>query len=192
MTWDNRGMTDTRRPSRRCCCAARDGAEGLGRAGRRAGREGAAGRRARSARRPERPIAPPAPPAAADAVRPALGKARSRPAQAGAGGSRTGGGRGRGRGRRRPIRRCARPRSEKRRRRAASLPEHLPRVEIVIEPEDTACPCCGGAMHVIGEDRSQRLDMIPAQFRVIVTRRPEIRLPRLRRRRWCRRRRRRG
>jgi transposase-like protein len=35
--------------------------------------------------------------------------------------------------------------------------------EIVVEPEDITCPCCGGAMHVIGEDRSQRLDVIPAQ-----------------------------
>src|SRR5271165_773331 len=33
--------------------------------------------------------------------------------------------------------------------------------------------CCGGAMHVIGEDRSQRLDVIPAQYRVLVTRRPK-------------------
>ena len=56
---------------------------------------------------------------------------------------------------------------------AASLPEHLPRVEVVIEPEDTACPCCGGAMQVIGEDRSQRLDVIPAQYQVVVTRRPK-------------------
>jgi len=62
--------------------------------------------------------------------------------------------------------------SEKRRAGRGSLPEHLPRVEIIIEPEDTACPCCGGAMHVIGEDRSQRLDVIPAQYQVIVTRRP--------------------
>ena len=54
-----------------------------------------------------------------------------------------------------------------------SLPDHLPRVEIVIEPEDTACPCCGGAMHVIGEDSSQRLDVIPAQHQVVVTRRPK-------------------
>jgi transposase len=44
---------------------------------------------------------------------------------------------------------------------------------VVIEPEDSACPCCGGAMHVIGEDRSQRLDVIPAQYRVLVTRRPK-------------------
>src|SRR5262249_56188552 len=54
-----------------------------------------------------------------------------------------------------------------------SLAEHLPRVEIVVEPEDTICPCGGGAMHVIGEDRSQRLDVIPAQYQVIVTRRPK-------------------
>ena len=64
-------------------------------------------------------------------------------------------------------------RSEKRRAGRGPLPEHLPRVEIVIEPEDTACPCCGGAMHAIGEDRSQRLDVVPAQYQVIVTRRPK-------------------
>ena len=64
-------------------------------------------------------------------------------------------------------------RLEKRRAGRGALPEHLPRVEIVIEPEDTACPCCGGAMHVIGEDRSQRLDVVPAQYQVIVTRRPK-------------------
>jgi len=66
-----------------------------------------------------------------------------------------------------------RARAEKRRAARGSLPEHLPRVEIVIDPEDTACPCCGGAMQVIGEDRSQRLDMIPAQYQVVVTRRPK-------------------
>ena len=55
----------------------------------------------------------------------------------------------------------------------ASLPEHLPRVEVVIAPDDTACPCCGGAMQVIGEDCSSRLDIIPAQYRVLITRRPK-------------------
>ena len=54
-----------------------------------------------------------------------------------------------------------------------SLPAHLPREEIVIEPETRACPCCGGALHVIGEDRSERLDRIPAKLKVIVTRRPK-------------------
>ena len=43
----------------------------------------------------------------------------------------------------------------------------------MIEPEATACPCCKGAMHVIGEDRSERLDVIPARYQVIVTRRPK-------------------
>jgi hypothetical protein len=28
-------------------------------------------------------------------------------------------------------------------------------------------------LHVMGEDRSERLDIVPAQFRVIVTRRPK-------------------
>jgi hypothetical protein len=41
------------------------------------------------------------------------------------------------------------------------LASHLPRKEIVIEPESTACPCCGGAMHLMGEDRSERLDVTP-------------------------------
>jgi len=52
-----------------------------------------------------------------------------------------------------------------------SLPVHLPRVEITVDPETTSC-ACGTAMHVIGEDVSERLDVIPAQFRVLVTRRP--------------------
>src|ERR1043165_6612442 len=66
-----------------------------------------------------------------------------------------------------------RARAETRRAGRGSLPEHLPRVEILIEPETTACRCCGGAMRVIAEDRSSRLDVIPAQYRVLVTRRPK-------------------
>lgn len=53
-----------------------------------------------------------------------------------------------------------------------ALPKHLPRIEEVIEPESKHC-CCGGDLHVIGEDVSERLDVIPAQFRVLVTRRPK-------------------
>jgi transposase len=53
------------------------------------------------------------------------------------------------------------------------LPAHLPREEIVIEPEGTCCPNCNGALHVIGEDISERLDKIPARLRVIVMRRPK-------------------
>ena len=44
------------------------------------------------------------------------------------------------------------------------LPAHLPRVEIVIDVEDKRCPCCGGAMHVIGEDVAEMLDVVPWAF----------------------------
>ncbi len=46
------------------------------------------------------------------------------------------------------------------------LPEHLPRVDQRIEPEDTCCPTpeCGQPMVRVGEDISERLDIIPAQF----------------------------
>src|SRR5207245_2192800 len=54
-----------------------------------------------------------------------------------------------------------------------ALPIHLPHVDVTIEPEDTNCPCCRAPMHVIGKETSQRLDVIPAQFRVIVTHRPK-------------------
>jgi transposase len=53
------------------------------------------------------------------------------------------------------------------------LPAHLPRVERTIEPASTLCPCGCGAMTKIGEDVSERLDVIPAQWRVLVTRRPK-------------------
>ncbi|PRZ44677.1 transposase [Tritonibacter scottomollicae] len=53
------------------------------------------------------------------------------------------------------------------------LPDHLERVEEVIEPESTACPCGCGEMVKVGEDRTQRLDVVPAQFRVLVTVRPK-------------------
>ena len=56
-----------------------------------------------------------------------------------------------------------------------SLPRHLERIEEIIEPETTCA--CGAERHVIGEDVSERLDIIPAQFRVIVTPPPKICLP---------------
>jgi transposase len=62
----------------------------------------------------------------------------------------------------------------RRRANRGALPAHLPRIEVILEPEDMACPCCRAAMTVIGEDTSERLDVIPAQFRVIVTRRPKL------------------
>jgi transposase len=51
------------------------------------------------------------------------------------------------------------------------LPKHLPRIEEIIAP-DLTCGC-GAERHIIGEDVSKRLDIVPAQFRVLVTRRPK-------------------
>lgn len=53
-----------------------------------------------------------------------------------------------------------------------SLPAHLERIEQVVDIEDKACPCCGDALHQIGEDVAERLDVVPTTFRVLVTRRP--------------------
>jgi len=67
----------------------------------------------------------------------------------------------------------ARERADKRRASRGALPAHLPRVHVTIAPEDTNCPCCRFPMHVIGEDTAERLDVIPAQFQVVVTHRPK-------------------
>jgi transposase len=53
-----------------------------------------------------------------------------------------------------------------------SLPAHIERIEQVVDVEDKTCPCCGGALHQIGEDVAERLDVVPTTFRVLVTRRP--------------------
>jgi transposase len=54
----------------------------------------------------------------------------------------------------------------KRRPRREKLPEHLRRVEHRHEPENTTCPTpqCGQVMVRIGEDVSERLDIVPAEF----------------------------
>src|SRR4051812_14119917 len=59
-----------------------------------------------------------------------------------------------------------------RRRNLGALPAHLPRVEVLVDVEDKTCPCCGGSLHAIGEDTSEMLDIVPAQLRVKVIRRP--------------------
>jgi len=61
-----------------------------------------------------------------------------------------------------PTSRPAKPRNTNR----GSFPKHLPRIEEVLAPDSTICGC-GAERHVIGEDASERLDIIPAQFRVI-------------------------
>ncbi|MDH2349050.1 IS66 family transposase zinc-finger binding domain-containing protein, partial [Bradyrhizobium sp. SSUT77] len=62
---------------------------------------------------------------------------------------------------------------KKARRNIGALPKHLPRCEQVLEPEATACPCCQGQLHKIGEDVSEVLDIIPAILRVLRTIRPK-------------------
>ena len=64
-------------------------------------------------------------------------------------------------------------RTAKRRMNRGSLPAHLPRIEMVVDIDDHTCPCCGNALHRIGEDTGERLDIVPAQFRVLVVRRPK-------------------
>src|SRR5215211_8117912 len=44
-------------------------------------------------------------------------------------------------------------RTAKRRARRGALPAHLPRVEVTLAPQETACPCCRAAMTLIGEVR---------------------------------------
>jgi transposase len=64
-------------------------------------------------------------------------------------------------------------RTTKRQMNKGSLPKHLPRVEMVVDIVDRTCPCCGKPLHRIGEDIGERLDIVPAQFRVLVVRRPK-------------------
>jgi transposase len=53
------------------------------------------------------------------------------------------------------------------------LPDHLPRDEVVIDIAADTCPCCGGAMHSIGESVSEMLDWVPAALRVLRITRPK-------------------
>jgi transposase len=46
------------------------------------------------------------------------------------------------------------------------LPEHLPR-ERVVYPSPSACSCCGGVLHKLGEDVTETLELIPRQWKVI-------------------------
>jgi len=60
----------------------------------------------------------------------------------------------------------------KARRNIGFLPKHLPRIEEIIEPAITQCPCCAGKLHKIGEDVAEAMDAIPAILRVLRTIRP--------------------
>src|SRR2546429_6579147 len=45
------------------------------------------------------------------------------------------------------------------------LPEHLPR-ERIVHPAPAVCPCCGGALHKIGEDVTETLEPHPTPPRL--------------------------
>jgi transposase len=53
------------------------------------------------------------------------------------------------------------------------LPDHLPREDVAIDIDERVCPCCGGALHLIGETVSEMLDFVPARLRVLRIRRPK-------------------
>jgi transposase len=53
-----------------------------------------------------------------------------------------------------------------------SLPAHLAREDIRLDVGHQVCPCCGGALHPIGETVSEMLDHVPARLRVIRICRP--------------------
>src|SRR6476659_3679790 len=61
----------------------------------------------------------------------------------------------------------------RRRTNRGSLPAHLPRIETLVDIASKICPGCSGQLHRIGEDVAERLDIVPAQFRVLVVRRPK-------------------
>jgi len=46
------------------------------------------------------------------------------------------------------------------------LPEHLPR-ERIVYPSPSACACCGGTLHKLGEDVTESLELVPRQWKVI-------------------------
>jgi transposase len=70
-----------------------------------------------------------------------------------------------------------RKKTAKPKRNLGNLPKELPRIETVIEPDSILCPCGFGEMVRIGEDRTERLDIVPAQLRVLVTVRPKYACP---------------
>ncbi len=43
---------------------------------------------------------------------------------------------------------------------------------MAVDTETSTCPCCGGALHFIGETVSEMLDHVPARLRVLRIKRP--------------------
>lgn len=47
------------------------------------------------------------------------------------------------------------------------LPADLPRETIIHDIKDKTCACCGNELHQMGDERSEKLEFIPAQVKVI-------------------------
>jgi transposase len=69
-----------------------------------------------------------------------------------------------------PSQRTRTPRRPARR----PLPDHLPREIQTHEPDQAACPECGGTLRRLGEDVSELLEFVPARFKVIRIVRPKL------------------
>src|ERR1700723_1636432 len=68
------------------------------------------------------------------------------------------------------------PTPERKKPKRKPLPEHLPRQDMVHEPEDNGaciCPDCGAGMGKLGEDVTEVLDYVPGHFQVIRHVRPK-------------------
>jgi transposase len=65
-----------------------------------------------------------------------------------------------------PTGRATPEQQQRRQPKREALPPHLARVDSRVEPEDTRCPApeCRQLMVRVGEDISERLDIVPAQF----------------------------
>jgi transposase len=55
-----------------------------------------------------------------------------------------------------------------------ALPDHLPRLTEQYEPQESACPDCGGQLRKLGEDVSETLEYAPASFLVVRRVRPKL------------------
>jgi transposase len=71
-------------------------------------------------------------------------------------------------------------RKRARRPRAEAVSPSVPRREVVHEPEETTCSCCGQEMARIGEERSEEIEIVPATVEVIEHVRPKYACPRCR------------
>src|SRR5260370_14663370 len=61
----------------------------------------------------------------------------------------------------------------KRRANRGSLPAHLPRIETTIDIDDKTSRSCQGALHPIGENKSQRPGLLPSPLPALVKRPPK-------------------